>query len=286
MQISISGSTGFIGSAIKRHFIGSGWIINEITRQSLALTGDEFLKKKIEGSDVIINLAGAPIQKRWTAAYKNEILQSRVITTKKIVEAILQSEKKPVVFISASAIGIYDSENNHSEESLFLSGDFLGKVCREWEETAEKAQNVTRLVILRLGIVLGKDGGMLHKLHPLFSKGLGGKIGNGSQIMSWIHISDLLTAVSFIIENPDITGIVNAVSPGPVSNEHFTEVFGKILIQPAYFRIPVFGLKAVYGEAAQMLATGQTVIPQKLMNNGFEFKFPTIEKALINLYKS
>jgi uncharacterized protein len=285
MQLSLSGSTGFIGSALKRFFIEKGWTINEITRQSLSLNSDEFLKKKIEGSDVIINLAGAPVQKRWTAAYKNEILQSRVNSTQKIVDAILLMEKKPAVFISASAVGIYDSKNHHTEESLLFSGDFLGKVCRDWEETAMKAQSATRLVILRIGLVLGKDGGMLHKVYPLFSKGLGGKIGNGTQVMSWIHITDLLRVISFIIENKTISGVVNVVSPTPVSNEHFTGILGKVLLQPAFLKVPVFGLKAVYGEAAEMLVTGQTVIPKKLMDHGFEFSFPTIEKALVNLYK-
>ena len=126
---------------------------------------------------------------------------------------------------------------------------------------------------------------MLQKICPIFRIGLGGKIGNGLQMMSWIHITDLLRIVSFCIEKSSISGIVNAVSPSPVSNEHFIKTFGKVLIQPAFLKIPVFALKVLYGEAAQMLASGQTVIPQKLMNSGFEFKFPTIEKALVNLFK-
>jgi uncharacterized protein len=285
MQVSISGSSGFIGSSIKKYFLDKGWVINEIDRATLAMQVNDLLFKKIEGSDLIINLAGAPVQKRWSESYKQEILQSRVVTTRRIVEAIHHSTKKNIVFISGSAIGIYDSDHNHDEESTFFSHDFLGQVCTGWENEAMKANDITRLIRLRIGIVLGTEGGMLHKVHPFFKTGLGGKIGDGRQILSWIHIDDLVRTIAFIVENESLSGIINAVSPGPVNNEYFTKTFGKVLVQPTFFKVPLFGLKAIYGEAAQMLVTGQTVIPQKLMNNGFEFKFPTIEKALVNLYR-
>jgi uncharacterized protein len=285
MQVSISGSSGFIGSALKKHFLDRGWRVNEIDRAALEMPGNDLLYKKMEGSDVVINLAGAPVQKRWSAPYKQEILQSRVVTTRRIVDAIRHTLGKPVVFISGSAVGIYDSEHIHDEESPYFASDFLGQVCQEWEQEALKAKDCTRLILVRIGIVLGTEGGMLHKVYPLFKTGLGGKIGDGQQMMSWIHIKDLVGAIAFIIENESLTGVVNGVSPNPVSNEYFTKTFGKTLVQTTFLKVPLFGLKALYGEAARMFTTGQKVIPLKLISNGFEFKYPTIEKALLNLYR-
>ena len=285
MKVSISGSSGFIGSKLVQQFLDKKWSVRKITRESIDLSESDFLSEKIEGADVVINLAGAPVQKRWTKSRKQEILQSRIVTTNKIARAIQNSKVKPAVFISASAIGIYDSTHFHNEESSFFAKDFLGSVCQEWEKSAITALGSTRVVIIRIGIVLGKEGGMIKKINPLFMHGLGGRIGNGEQMMSWIHIKDLTEAVFFLIENNSINGIVNLVSPKPITNDYFTEVMGKILKQPTFIPVPVFGLKLIYGEAAQILITGQKVIPQKLIGSGFRYSYPSIGRAIQDIYK-
>jgi uncharacterized protein len=285
MQISISGATGFIGSKLTRRFIEKGWTLRFIDRPSLELNDKEFLDNRIEGSGVVINLAGAPILKKWNENYKNEIYHSRIDTTHKIATAIRNAVVKPSLFISSSAIGIYDQTETHTEESTRFAGDFMAKVCMDWEQEALTVIDVTRVVIFRTGVVLDKSGGALDTMYKPFSYGMGGTIGNGKQHFSWISLEDLLNAFLYAIENKDLSGIVNAVALYPTTNRHFTETFGKVLNQPALLRIPKFGLKLAYGEGAQALISGQRVIPEKLLKSGFEFTYPTIEKALMAMYR-
>jgi len=285
MQISMSGATGFIGDMLKTRFIDRGWQVNVIDRQSLELEDKEFIDKKIEGSDVVINLAGAPILKRWNEGYKKEIYDSRINTTRKIATAIRNANRKPLVFISGSAIGIYNSTETHTEDSTHFGDDFMGTVCRDWEHEALEAAVSTRVVIFRTGVVIGRNGGALKTMYPPFKFGLGGIIGNGRQPFSWIHENDLIVAFLFAIENEKISGIVNAVAPNPTTNYHFTKTFGKVLTQPTIMRVPEFALKLIYGEGSQTLTSGQTVLPEKLLKAGFTFSYPTIEKALMNLYR-
>jgi len=285
MLVSISGSTGLIGRELIDTYTDKGWTFRIINRDSFRLPDNEFLETKIERADALINLAGAPILKRWTENYRNEIYRSRVETTRKIANAILQAKVKPKVFISNSAIGIYDTLNVHTEESNGFSDNFLGKVCRDWETEALGAAGNTRIVVLRTGVVLSSKGGALKAAHGPFSFGLGGIIGNGDQSFSWIHIHDLMHIYQFILENENISGVVNAVAPNPTTNFHFTKTFGKVLNKITVFKIPQSALKLIYGDAASTLTEGQNVIPEKLLKNGFEFEFPTIEKALLNLYR-
>jgi uncharacterized protein len=285
MQISMSGATGFIGNMLNNRFIEKGWSVNIIDRKSLAMNEKEFLEKKIEGSDVVINLAGAPVLKRWNENYKNEIYHSRIDTTRKIATAIRNANRKPDVFISGSAIGIYNSIETHTEESQHFSDDFMGKICRDWEHEAFEASGSTRVVIFRTGVVLSKNGGALKTMDTPFKIGLGGVIGSGKQAFSWIHIFDLIDAFIYTIENETISGIVNAVGPEPTTNYHFTKTFGKVLVQPTIMRVPEFALRMIYGEGSRALTAGQNVLPEKLLKKGFIFRFPTIEKALLDLYK-
>jgi len=285
MQISMSGATGFIGGMLNKQFIENGWTVNVIDRESLPMNDKEFLEKKIEGSEVVINLAGAPILKRWNESYKKEIYHSRIDTTQKIASAIRKANRKPRVFISGSAIGIYNSTETHAEESRYFANDFMGKVCQDWEHEAFEATGSTRIVIFRTGVVLSDIGGALKTMYIPFKSGLGGMIGDGKQAFSWIHISDLIRAFIFTIENETISGIVNAVAPEPTTNYHFTKTFGKVLVQPTVMKIPEFALKLIYGEGSKALTVGQNVLPEKLLKAGFNFRFPTIEKALMDLYK-
>jgi uncharacterized protein (TIGR01777 family) len=285
MLVSISGSTGLIGRELIETFHDKGIEFRVINRDSLKLPDDTFLESKIEGVDAVINLAGAPILKRWTEDYKKEIYSSRIETTRKISNAILHAKVKPKVYITNCAIGIYDTVHVHSEESTGFANDFPGKVCRDWEAEAFAAAGVTRVVVLRTGVVLSTKGGAIKTAHGPFSIGFGGTIGKGDQAFSWIHIRDLMHIFQTILENNSISGVVNAVAPNPTTNYHFTKTFGKVLNQITIFKIPTAILKAKYGEAASTLIEGQNVIPEKLTKAGFEFEFPTIEKALLNLYR-
>lgn len=285
MQVSLSGSTGFIGSELVQKHADKEWNFTIINRESFSMDDATFTEKKIEGADVVINLAGAPVIHRWTESYKSEIYHSRIDTTRKIARCIMQAHSKPKVFISASAIGIYDSQGIHSEESTGFSGDYLGKVCKEWEAEALAAQSHTRVVIIRTGIVLGRNGGALATMNKFFKVGLGGITGDGKQDFSWIHVRDLLNIYEFIIANESMQGIVNGVAPNPTTNLHFTKTFGKVLMQPAIMKIPDFALKAIYGEGAVSLIKGQKVVPEKLLQHGFVFQYPAIESALLNLFR-
>lgn len=284
MRISISGASGFTGSYLVRELVKQGHEVVKMNRDSFSMPLEEFTRMKIEGSDAVINLAGAPIIRRWTEPWKEEIRNSRILTTRKIAEAIRLATAKPMVLISASAVGIYDSINSHTEESLNFGTGFLADVCKEWESEAEAVKDICRVTVLRQGIVIGK-GGMLGKVRTPFSIGLGAKIGNGKQALSFIHIDDLAGIVGMILKNPETSGVYNAVAPWPTTNIHFTEVLGKVLNQPALLAVPKFVLKLIYGEGAQTLTEGQKVLPDRLMKLNFPFKYPTIEKALMKVYR-
>jgi len=285
MIAAISGAGGFIGQTLTRKLRVKGGAIRIIDRERQCLSENIFSKEMIEGSDVIINLAGAPISKRWTRGYKNEILESRINTTKKIAAGIRTATLKPTIFISASATGIYASTGEHTESTGTFGNSFLTEVCRQWEEAALACNDLTRVVILRLGVVLGSGGGMLGGVEGLFRFGLGGKLGNGRQSFSFIHINDLVDAILFTIENSSIHGIVNAVSPFPTTNADFTDKMGKVMKQPAWISVPAFALKLWFGEAAQVFLEGQRVLPERLQEAGFRFRFPTLQNALMHIYR-
>ncbi len=284
MIVAISGASGFVGQALTKKITEKGGIVRVIDRQSLSLSENEFNKQKIEGTDVVVNLAGASVSRRWTPEWKKEIYNSRINITRKIAEGIISADNKPSLLISASAVGIYDSIHTHSESSSLFAETYLAKVCRDWEGEASKAGKSTRVVIFRFGVVLGENGGALKKMQGPFSHGLGGKIGNGKQVMSFIHLADLIDAILMATETPAMHGIYNAVSPYPVTNAEFTVTLGKILRQPAILTIPPFALKLMYGEGAQVLLEGQRALPERLMEAGFTFRYPTLQNALKRIF--
>lgn len=280
--IVITGASGLIGSRLMKHFGGKNWRVIPLGRNDFR--GEtELLVQKIERADVLINLAGAPIIKRWTKKHKEEIYNSRILTTRKLIEALVFASKKPSVFISASAVGIYDQECVQDEHSNQFAGDFLSKVCIDWEAEAEKASNLTRLAIIRLGIVLAREGGALKTMLPIFKLGIGGKIASGTQPFAWIHIADVVNAVDFIIANDNAKGVYNLVAPGLINNRQFTVALGKVLKLPTWFTVPSFALRILFGEAAATLTGGQKVVPMRLEKQGFRFEFPEINQALANL---
>jgi len=285
MKIAITGATGFIGKELTSFLQKKEYVVLPVTRSTFEQPVSE-LSKILEGTSVVINLAGAPIVKKWTDEYKEEIINSRIGTTSKLINAIRYMDKKPTLFISTSAIGIYDSINTHDESSTDFADDFLGNLCKEWEFAASNVQQfVDRLVIFRFGLVLGKSGGSYQNLEKIFRLGLGGRISTGEQAVSFIHIKDLLNAYQQAITNLDTQGIYNLTAPKPINNIEFTKVMGRALNRPTFVRPPICVLKQVYGEGSNVLTSGQRVIPKKLLNEGFEFQYPTIEETVKDLMK-
>ena len=276
----MTGATGFIGShLIFNVFLEKNWRATPILRGDLALSSKD-LAKKIDGSEVIVNLAGANIVKRWTEDYKKELYTSRVDTTIKLVEAMSQMSRKPQIFISASAVGIYDNRGRYGESDYNFANDYLATVVKDWEEAALKAREINvRTVIFRFGIVLGK-GGLLAKMLPSFKLGMGGTIGSGRQFFSWVHIEDLSRAYIFAVEHEELEGIYNLVSPNPVTNKILTKTLAKILHRPAVLPVPIWLLGLIFGEGAAAISSGQNIIPERLLKTGFRFRFKTIEHAL------
>jgi uncharacterized protein (TIGR01777 family) len=272
MKIAIIGASGFIGSHLKNYF--PDFII--INRND---TEKEIIKK-LKDVDIVFNLAGATILKRWSKNYKKLLFNSRIETTKKLVKVINKSNIKH--FISTSAIGIYPDNTPCDEYCKITADDFLGHLAKEWEKEAKKCNKITS--IIRLGVVLGNGGALKEMLLP-FKLGLGGIIGNGEMKMSWIDIEDLMRIYKFIIDKK-ITGIINATSPHPVTNKEFTKTLAKILKRPAIFKIPEFLLYLKYGEGASVLTSSKEVYPKRLLENGFEFKYPTLEQSLKHILKS
>ena len=242
------------------------------------ITGEtSLLKEKLKNASIVINLAGAPIIKRWTEEYKKVIFYSRIKTTTNLIYAMDMESTQ--LFISASAVGIYSDKGEHTESNFNYAGDYLAYVCKEWEAEANRLSEKVRTVIFRFGVVLGK-GGALHKMLPLFRLGMGGVIGSGKQPYSWVHIKDVLGAFSFVMEHTACKGIYNLTAPHPVTNRIFTHALAKTLKRGAFLPVPSFALKMIYGEGASVLISGQTVYPEHLMKDGYSFQFPEIEGAL------
>jgi uncharacterized protein len=282
MKIAITGGSGFIGRNLVNYFSKLQWPVIQVKRSDFA-KGTAHLANLITGVDAIINLAGEPVVKRWTAAYKNEILSSRIETTKALIEAIqlVEISVRPTVVISASAIGIYSNQNIHDESSVEFGNGFLAEVCKQWERCLEPLYSKDiRTCIVRLGLVLGKDGGSLQKMLPIFKAGFGGKIGSGRQGFSFIHIDDLCRAIEFLLLNDKCRGIYNMVAPEITINSGFTKALAKTLKRPALFKVPSFALKLIYGEGAETILSGQFVYPKRLLDEGFSFDYPEINQAL------
>ncbi|WP_072682756.1 TIGR01777 family oxidoreductase [Arcobacter sp. LA11] len=279
--VSITGSSGFVGTNLKNLFESIGFKVIGISRSDLK--DMQKLTSIISSSDIVINLAGANIINRWSESYKKILIASRIDTTQALIEAMHNAEEKPELFISTSAVGIYKNLKCYDEENFDYEEDFLGKLCKTWENEALKAKELDiRTVIFRFGIVLGKGGALAKMLTP-FKLGLGGIIGNGKQDFSFIHLDDLLNAYMFIYENENLDGIFNLTSPKSTTNSTLTKTIGKALSRPTIFPVPEFVLKMIFSEGAKVLTDGQCVRPKRLLENGFKFKFNTIEAAINDL---
>jgi len=271
MRIVISGASGFVGSHLIPFLQNCGHTVEKLPRHATD-------KSLLEGADALINLSGESIVTGlWTAAKKERMRKSRIETTENLSRMIRELQYPPKIFLSASAIGWYGSRGDEllNEESE-RGESFLSDLCQEWEEAAI----ALRVVNLRIGVVLDPNGGMLKKLLPIFKLGLGGKIGNGKQWVSWIAMRDLMRAIEFLLQN-EVRGPVNMVAPHPVTNGEMTKVLGKVLRRPTFCRVPGWILKLLLGEMAEetMLAS-QRVEPKKLLEAGFQFECSSIEQAL------
>lgn len=285
MKIALFGASGFIGTHLILALRSHDHEVTLVPREGFVKPEEDFSAAFINGQDVVINLAGAPISGKWTEPYKKELYDSRILTTGKIVQAIQHVPEPPKWLINASGTGIYDDSVKHTEESQGFATNFLAKLCLAWEGEAMKASSVTNVVLLRMGIVLSKDEGALEKMAPPFRKGIGARIGDGSQGIAWIHINDLVEIFLFLLGHPEISGVVNAVGEYPSDNYLFSESLGKMFGQPVYFSIPKVAMKLIMGEGAVMLTEGQKVIPEKLLKSGFKFQYVSIDKALSAIYR-
>ncbi len=292
MRVLITGSTGLIGLELQKSFAAKGYDMLLASRKEATderhvqwSIEDGFAEpEKLEGIDVVVHLAGENVSGlRWTDEKKKAIRDSRVLGTRNVVDAISKLESKPKVLIASSAIGFYGERGEEELVESSAPGDnFLAGVCREWEAESRRAEDAgIRTVLLRTGIVLSKDGGALATMLTPFKLGVGGVVGSGKQWMSWISLDDEIDVINFAIENENIRGAVNAVSPNPVTNHDFTKTLGDVLYRPTILPLPEFAVSMIFGEMGDALLLASTkVIPKRLADAGFEFKYPDLRPAI------
>lgn len=295
MNILITGGTGFIGKKLITKFSDFQFTVltRNIERAKKSL-GDKhtYLTDISQLShetkfDSIINLAGEPIaDKRWSKQQKEKLQHSRWTTTQDLVGWIKVAKHKPKSFLSGSAIGFYGASESaiFTEASLPQRQDFSSYLCQQWEEVAMSVSKLTRVVLLRTGVVLAADGGALKKMLLPFKLGLGGKIGSGEQWMSWIHIDDYLNAIKLFIKDETCRGPFNLTAPNPVKNSEFSKILALSLKRPSFMTVPAFLMKFILGEASTLVVDGQKVIPAKLLDRNFSFAFESYTKAINNLF--
>lgn len=291
-RIAVTGAGGFLGQALSEALERSGAKVHRLVRgeprraTDIRWDPDEGTVEPgaLEGMDAVIHLAGEPIAQRWTAERKKRIRWSRIQGTATIARTIGGLARPPRVLLSGSAIGIYGSDAGDTimTEASDPGRDFLSRVAVDWEAAAEPVRAAgVRLVLLRTGIVLGTEGGVLARLLPPFRMGLGGRFGSGRQWMSWIALHDWIAAVRFALATESLAGPVNLVAPTPVTNEEFTRIVAFVLHRPALFPVPALALRAVFAEMAEaVLIGGQRVLPRALEDAGFRFRYATLEPAL------
>ncbi|KNA08649.1 hypothetical protein SOVF_160740 [Spinacia oleracea] len=297
MVVSITGATGFVGQRLVQRLHADKHQIRVLTRSrskaqlifpvnkfpGIVVAEEPEWKDSIQGSTAVVNLAGTPISTRWSSEIKNDIMKSRIKVTSKVVDLIndLQPDTRPSVLVSATAVGYYGtSETRVFDERSPSGNDYLAQVCREWEASALKVNKDVRLVRVRIGVVLGKDGGALAKMIPLFMMFAGGPIGTGKQWFSWIHLDDIVNLIYEALLNPAYEGVINGTAPNPVTLGEMCQNLGNAMGRPSWLPVPDFALKAVLGEGAIVVLEGQKVLPTRAKELGFSFKFPYIKDAL------
>ena len=299
-NVLVTGGTGFIGSRVCTALHEQGDTVHVLSRNPSRAQSKLKSARSVHGwnpeteklpseatSDVasVVHLAGETITGRWNAEKKKRIRDSRILSTRNLVESLGAADKKPSVLVCASAIGYYGGSGDERFTEVSPVGtDFLAEVCQEWESEAQKATEYgIRVVMVRIGLVLGLGGGLLTQVLPPFKMGIGGILGSGQQWMSWIHIDDVVGIVLHALENSEIRGPLNATAPTPVRNTEFTKTLGAVLRRPTLLPVPTFGLKLMMGEFADFVVLSQNVLPEKTEVSGYEFHHRTLESALRDL---
>lgn len=304
MKVAIAGATGFVGKRLVQRLTETGAEIVVLTRHPerarqsfpasafprLAAVGYDPKQAgdwqgTISGCTGVVNLAGAPIAERWSDDYKREILESRQLTTQRLVEAIAAADSKPSVLVNASAVGYYGtSETDVFDESSPPGHDYLAQVCRAWEaEAAAVTETGTRLAILRFGIVLGPDGGALAKMLTPFQLFAGGPIGSGKQWVSWVHRDDVASMILAALSDDKYSGVYNVTAPNPVRMKVLCQVLGEVMSRPSWLPVPDFALELLLGEGAMVVLDGQQVLPKAAIAAGFDYRYDTLKPALENV---
>lgn len=298
MKVLVTGATGFVGQRVVKQLIASGDEVVVLTRNVAkgALNLGSKCKfynwndtttlppmEAFDGVEGVINLIGEGIaDKRWDEEQKKKLHDSRIISTERLIDAIKAMPKKPRVLVSASGVGIYGNRGDEeiTEESS-VANDFLANLCKEWEAAAFKAKELgLRVAVIRTGVALGKGGGALKKMLPIFKLGAGGPVGSGKQYMSWIHVEDLAQMYVDTLKTPAIDGVLNGTAPYPATSKEFAKTLGKMVNRPAFAPVPGFALKMVFGEMSAVLLEGQKVLPKKFKSYKFRYRYPTLEMAL------
>ena len=300
MRVLITGGTGAIGRRLISHLFAHGHTVSVLSRQPFRpptlRANIEFFQwdgkttdgwgHHIEGVDAVVNLAGAGIaDKRWSDERKQLLLDSRVNAGKALVEAISAAENKPKVFVQASAVGYYGPQKDDEITEVSKAGtDFLANICKQWEVSTEAVEQMgVRRVVIRTGVVLDGLGGAFPKMTKPFHYFVGGPIGSGKQWFSWIHYEDEVAAIRFLLENESAKGVFNLTAPNPHTNKQFSKIIGKTMHRPSFMPAPSFVFKIMFGEMSTVLLDGQRVLPERLLEAGFKFKFAEAESALQNL---
>jgi hypothetical protein len=293
MKILITGGTGFIGRTLCHRLLDSGHELIVLSRRPeqvtrlcgeavTAISALEDLSAE-EAINAIINLSGEGIADRlWTKKRKQELLDSRINITNELITYVARARQKPSIMISGSAVGYYGSNGeSETDETTDNPDDFAQQLCKQWEAAAEVVkQHGVRLCILRIGLVIGRDGGFVKRMLLPFKLGLGGRLGDGQQWMSWIHKEDLITIIETLLNAAELEGIFNATAPQPVTNAEFTACLAKNLHRPAIFPVPAFVLKMLLGEMSELLLDGQKILPDRLIEQEFSFQYKSLDSAL------
>jgi uncharacterized protein (TIGR01777 family) len=292
-HVLITGGTGFIGTALARRLLWLGARVSVLTRDR-ASARDHFSGRvaavesmheidPAQAPEVIVNLAGKNLgEERWTGAVKRQLVASRVDGTRQVIDYVAGAATRPRLLISGSAVGYYGARGDESLDETALPGEeYQSLLCQRWEQTASKAQQYgVRVCISRTGVVLGRDGGALAGLAPLFRLGLGAVAGSGAQWISWVHMHDLLNLFMRFMQDDTLSGAFNNTAPGPVTNREFSRAIGQALHRPVPLRSPGWTMRLLYGEMAHLYLTGQRVIPARHLQAGFAYRYPDIDSAL------
>ncbi|MEK5068468.1 TIGR01777 family oxidoreductase [Sporosarcina sp. FSL K6-1508] len=299
MKIVIAGGSGFVGQKLTAVLLSEGHEIIILSRKDSKVDGrikyvkwlqkDVMPENEIVFADAFVNLAGVSINEgRWTTEHRKQIYDSRMTATDELLRIISALQTKPSVLVNASAIGIYPAseDNVYTEVTPNYADDFLGHTVADWEKKAASVESEgIRTVFMRFGVILGIDDGALPLMVLPYKLFAGGTVGSGRQWISWVHIEDVARAIGYALDNKSLNGPVNVTAPFPKRMKYFGQTIGSVLNRPHWIPVPPFVMKAVLGKKSTLVLEGQHVLPEKLLNNGFEFRYPTLESALKDLYK-